>query len=288
MSINIPVAHVEQYRDNVIMLAQQKGTRLARTCRNDGEVIGRSVYYDRIGATNASQVTTRHADTPLTNTPHSRRRADMTDWDWADLVDRVDRLRTIYDPTNFYALNGAFAIGRALDDVIIDAMGGSVYEGQSGGTTTAFPSAQKIAAATAGLTLAKLISAREILDAAEVDPDYKRFLACTAEQISDLLNNTTVTSADYNNIKALVQGDINTFMGFEFIRTERLDVDGSNDRLCYAYTEAAMGIGMGEELMVDIGPRRDKRNATQVYVCASLACTRIEDAQIVQIACVES
>lgn len=285
MSVNIPVAHVEMYRANVIMLAQQKGSRLLGTVRNDGSVIGRTVYYDRIGATSAQQITTRHADTPLANTPHSRRRAEMTDWDWADLVDNIDKIRTLYDPTNAYAVNGAWAIGRSIDDVIIAAANGNAYEGQSGATTTALPAAQKIAVAATGLTLTKLLSARELLDAAEVDPDLPRYMVVTAKLMSDLLNTTEIKSSDYNTVKALVQGQLDTFMGFKFLRTQRLTVDGSSNILALAYTQQALGVGMGQDLMVDIGPRRDKRNATQVYVCASIAATRIEDAQLVQIAC---
>ena len=286
MSVQIPVAHVEMYRDNVIMLAQQKGSRLLRTVRNDGDIIGRTCYYDRLGATAATQITTRHADTPLTNTPHSRRRAEMVDYDWADLIDNIDRIRTIYQPDNKYALAGAWAVGRSMDDVIIAAANGNAYEGQSGGTVTALPSAQKIVHGSAGLTIAKLREAREILDAADVDPDLPRVCVVTAKQVTNLLATTEVTSSDYNTVKALVQGQVNAFMGFEFVRTQRLTTDGTS-RLVLAYTQAAIGVGMGQGLMVDIGPRRDKRNATQVYVTASLAATRVEDAQLVQIACNE-
>lgn len=285
MSIQIPTHHVEMYRSNVIMLAQQKGSRLLGTVRNDGSVIGRTVYYERIGQTAAQQITTRHADTPLANTPHSRRRAELTDWDWADLVDNIDRIRTLYDPTNPYAQAGAWALGRAADDVIINAANGNSYEGQSGATVTALPAAQKVAVAASGLTLAKLLSARELLDAADTDPDLPRFMIVTAKQITDLLNTTEIKSSDYNTVKALAQGAIDTFMGFKFIRTQRLTTDGSGNRLVLAYTSQAIGVGMGQELMIDIGPRRDKRNATQIYVCMSLAATRIEDEQLVQIAC---
>lgn len=285
MSDNIPQHHVEMYRSNVIMLAQQKGARLLGTVRNDGTIVGRTVYYERIGATAAQPITTRHADTPLANTPHTRRRAEMVDYDWADLIDNIDRIRTLYDPTNPYALSGAWAIGRSIDDVIIAAANGNSYEGQSGGTTTALPAAQKVAASATGMTLAKLLSAKEILDGADVDPELPRFCIMKAGQFTDLLNTTEIKSADYNTVKALASGQLDTFLGFKFIRSERLTVDGSSDVLCLAYTQAALGVGMGQELMVDIGPRRDKRNATQVYVCASLAATRIEDAQLVQIAC---
>jgi hypothetical protein len=285
MSNQIPVAHVEMYRSNVIMLAQQKGSRLLGTVRNDGSVVGRTVYYERIGPTSAQQITTRHADTPLANTPHSRRRAEMTDWDWADLIDNIDRIRTIYQPDNHYAVSGGWAVGRSIDDVIIAAANGNAYEGQSGATVTALPAGQKVAVAATGLTIAKLLSARELLDAADVDPDLPRHIIVTAKQVTDLLNTTEVKSSDFNTVKALAQGAIDTFMGFKFIRTQRLTLDGSGNRLVLAYTQAALGVGMGQDLMVDIGPRRDKRNATQVYVCASLAATRIEDEQLVQIAC---
>lgn len=286
MSVNIPVAHVEQYRDNVIMQAQQKGSRLMGTVRNDGSVVGRTVYYERIGPTAAKQITTRHADTPLTDTPHSRRRAEMTDWDWADLIDSIDKVRTLYDPTNFYAVNGAWAIGRAIDDVIIAAANGNSYEGQTGATVTALPAGQKVVVAASGLTIAKLLAARELLDAADVDPELKRYCVLTAKQVTDLLNTTEVKSADYNTVKALAAGKLDqTFCSFEFLRCQRLSVDGTGNRLVLCYTEAAMGVGMGSDIEVDIGPRRDKRNAIQVYVKASLAATRIEDEQLVQIAC---
>lgn len=285
MSSQISVAHVEAYRSNVIMLAQQKGSRLLRTVRMDGDMVGRTVYFDRIGATAAQQVTTRHADTPLTNTPHSRRRAELTDWDWADLVDNVDRLRTLYSPDNFYAVNGAWAVGRAIDDVLIAAANGNSYEGQSGGTTTALPSGQKVVVGGTGLTLTKLISAREILDAADVDPDLPRFIVVTAKQITDMLGTTEVKSADYNTVKALASGQVNSFMGFEFVRTQRLTTDGSGNRLVLAYTANALGVSLGEGITVKISERPDKRHATQVYVRASIAATRVEDEQLVQIAC---
>ena len=284
MSIEIPVAHVEMYRGNVIMLAQQKGSRLMRTCRNDGAIVGRTCYFDRIGAVDAQEITTRHADTPLTSTPHSRRRADMRDFDYADLVDRIDRIRTIYQPDNYYAQAGAWAIGRKMDDQIISAASGSVYEGQSGGTTTALPAGQKIAHGSAGLTVVKILSAKEILDASDVDPDLPRYFVLDAEGVTDLLNTTEIKSSDYNTVKALAQGQINTFCGFEFIRSQRITGSGDTTKYGLAYTAQALGFGMGSELMVDIGPRRDKRNATQIYVSASFAVTRIEDEQLVEVA----
>lgn len=293
MSYEIPTHHVEQYRANVIQLAQQKGSRLRKTVRDDGDIVGKKVYFDRIGVTAAQKVLNRHGDTPLNNAGHTRRAASMFDYDWAELVDWTDKLKTLYDPTNHYSTSAAWALGRSQDDEIISALGGNAYEGVDGSTAVALPSAQKIAVADhtydsgsgdVGLTVGKLIHAKNKLDAAETDMMVKRHLVCTADQISDLLTTTEVTSSDYNTVKALVAGEVNTFMGFEFTRTERLLLS-SGDRLVYAYCETALGVGVPKDIEVDIGPRRDKRNATQVYACQSIGATRIEDVQVVEIAC---
>ena len=293
MSYSIPTHHVEQYRANVIHLAQQKGSRLRSTVRDDGDIVGSKVYFDRLGVTAAQKVLNRHGDTPLNNASHTRRAASMYDYDWAELVDWTDKLKTLYDPTNKYAQSAAWALGRAQDDEIIAALGGNAYTGVDGSTASALPAAQKIlvddhtydsGTGDVGLTISKLIKAKNLLDTAEVDEMAKRYIAVTADQISDLLTTTEVTSSDYNTVKALAAGEINTFMGFEFKRTERMLTVGG-DRLIYAYTDQAIGIGVPKDINVDIGPRRDKRNATQVYACQSIGATRVEDVQVVEIAC---
>ena len=293
MSYEIPTHHIEQYRANVIHLSQQKGSRLRRTVRDDGDIVGKKVYFDRIGVTAAQRVLNRHGDTPLNNAGHTRRAASMFDYDWAELVDWTDKLKTLYDPTNHYAMSAGWALGRSQDDEIIAALGGNAYEGVDGSSAVALPSAQKVAvndhtydagSGDVGLTIGKLIHAKNILDTAEVDESMKRYIAVTSDQISDLLTTTEVTSSDFNTVKALVGGEINSFMGFEFVRTERL-LTSSGDRLVYCYTDQAIGCGVPKDINVDIGPRRDKRNATQVYACQSIGATRIEDAQVVEIAC---
>ena len=106
----------------------------------------------------------------------------------------------LIDPTSSYARAAAAAIGRAQDDVIIDALGGTAKTGKGGTTSTSFPSGQKIAHGSAGLTIAKLVTAKKLLDAQSVDPSIKRYIVVSPEQIEDLLNNTTVTSSDFNTV----------------------------------------------------------------------------------------
>jgi len=44
---------------------------------------------------------------------------------------------------------------------------------------------------------------------------------------------------------------------------------------------------VGADIAVDIGPRRDKRNSTQVYCSASFGATRMEEGKVLEIKCAE-
>ena len=212
----------------------------------------------------------------------------MSDYEWADLIDQQDKVRLLIDPTSTYGRAAAAAMGRAMDDEIIAAALGTAQTGKDGGTATALPAGQKIAHGSAGLTIAKLVSAKELLDAASVDPSIPRHFVVSPKQISDLLNNTTVTSSDFNTVKALAQGEINSFVGFNFIVSNRLTLDSDSNRQVIAFAQDGLKVGMGKEPMAKIDERADKSYATQVYYCQTLGSTRMEEEKVVEIACSES
>ena len=291
MSIQITTSFVEQYSSNVTMLSQQMGSKLRGSV--DVETInGKNAFFDQVGVTAAQIRTSRHGDTPQIDTPHSRRRLSLADYEWADLVDDVDKVRMLIDPTSSYAKAAASAMNRSIDDVIITAMNASANTGVAGGTSTALPSTQKTATSdqSDGLTIAKLLSAKKILDNNDVDPSLKRYIVCGPQQISDLLGTTQVTSGDFNTIKALAQGEINSYLGFEFITSTRLNMDATNttDRLVFAYTEDAVKLGIGKDISAKISERADKSYSTQVYYCMSLGAVRMEEKKVVQIPCHEA
>ena len=286
MSVEITTAFVEQYKSNVFHLAQQKGSRLRDAVRTE-TITGKSHFFERIGAVAAAKRTSRHADTPRMDTPHSRRKVTMDDYDWADLIDQEDKVRMLISPASEYAQAGAFAMGRSMDDAIIEAATGSSLGGVAGGTTIALPAGQKIVHGSAGLTLEKLITAKEILDGNDVDPDEPRYMIATSKQMSNLLNLEKVTSGDYASIKALVQGQIDTYLGFNFIRTERLGLDGDGNRQVLAFCKSAIGLAVGSDIATKISERADKNYATQVFLSMTIGATRVEDEKMVEIACTE-
>lgn len=288
MSTQITTAFVQQFSANIQMLSQQMGS-LLRNAVDSESVNGEKAFFDQVGAAAAVLRTSRHADTPLIDTPHSRRMVTLSDYEYADLIDDQDKVRLLVDPTSTYSRAAAAAMGRAMDDVIISAALGTAKTGKDGSTSTAFDTAnQQIAAASGGLTLAKLIEAKEILDSGNVDPSIPRYIAVSPKQVSDLLNNTTVTSSDYNTVKALAMGEINSFVGFNFIVTNRLGVDGSSDRRVFAWAQDGIKLAVGKEPTARIDERADKSYATQIYYSQTIGATRMEEAKVVEILCVES
>ena len=283
MANTIAKAFVQQFQDNLIHLAQQKGSRL-RASVNEQSVTGEKFNFERLGTVAAVVKSSRHTTTPVLEVPHSRRTATMTDYHWADLIDDEDKVRMLISPESHYAKSGANSMARAFDDLIIAAATGNAVDGD--GSNVALPAGQKIAHGSAGLTLAKLISAKEILDGNEVDEE-DRFFVLGSQQVSNLLNTTEVKSADYNSIKALVQGDIDTFMGFKFLRSERLNL-ASTQRKCFAFTKGAMGLGIGKDVSTKIDLRPDKSYAHQVYLSFVAGATRVQDECVVEVLCTES
>ena len=288
MSTQITTAFVQQFSSNVQMLSQQMGS-LLRNAVDSESVNGEKAFFDQVGSAAAVLRTTRHADTPLIDTPHSRRMVTLSDYEYADLIDDQDKVRLLIDPTSTYSRAAAAAMGRAMDDVIISAALGTAKTGKDGSTSTAFDTTNnQIAAGASGLTLAKLIEAKEILDSGDVDPSIPRYIAVSPKQVSDLLNNTTVTSSDYNTVKALAMGEINSFVGFNFIVTNRLGVDGSSNRRVFAWAMDGIKLAVGKEPTARIDERADKSYATQIYYAQTIGATRMEEKKVVEVLCAES
>jgi len=286
MSVNVTTSFVEQYSANVQMLSQQMGSKL-RGAVDVESIKGKQSFFEQIGKTTAQLRTSRHGATPQIDMPHSRRALTTATYEWADLIDDADKIRMLIDPTSSYAKAAAAAMGRAMDSVIIAAALGTAKTGVSGGTSTALPSTQKIVHGSAGLTVAKLLSAKKILDENDVDPSVKRYCVVSPEQIEDLLNLTEVKSSDFNTVKALAQGDINSFLGFEFITSNLLTADATPSRQVIAFAADGIKLGIGKDITAKISERDDKSYSTQVYYCMDLGATRMEEEKIVEIACNE-
>jgi len=313
MSTQITEARVKQFSANVFHLSQQKGTRLKGLVRQESQK-GKSAFYDRIGTVTAQKKVSRHADTPRMDTPHSRRRVTLSDYEWADMIDNEDKIRMLISPESQYAQSAMWAMGRAMDDEIITAALGTAYAGEEGGTAVTMSNSEKLAAhdgsTTTGVNLnvRTLRAAKAYFDGNDVDEAIKRNFAYTSSQLQSLLGETEVTSSDYASIKALVMGEVNTFMGFNFTRTERLPrsasnvtynktsgvvgsgtgtITAANSRRCIAWAQDGMLLSVGADIVGRISERDDKSYAKQVYARMSIGAVRMEEAKVLEVICSE-
>lgn len=318
MSFNVSTAFVQQYSTNVQMLLQQQGSRLRNTVQNMKFQGKAASMAEQFGSVSPVRNQSRHSDTPLISTPQDKRWVYPNDYDWADLIDSQDKLRMLIDPTSNYAMAGAWAMGRAMDDEIISGLLNSNNTGENGtsatGTLYAYNSnSQSVAATTGasaatGLNIAKLRLAKRKLLEAEVDVDNDQlFIAITARQHDDLLNEAQAISLDYNTKPVLVDGKITQFMGFNFVHSERIPgganfntainpaiATGSSDGTYTAGTrymlpcwaKSGVALGVWNDIQTSIDRRADKRNSYQVYVTGTFGAARMEEKKCVIINCV--
>ena len=290
MSTQITKAFEQDWSDTFIHLSQQKNSKLGESVRMEQVNDAKAFHFDRLDSVIMQKAVSRHEDTPLTEVPYSRRRVTFNTFRAADLIDNPDRVKMSKDPTSPTMKTLLMALNRQKDDEIIAAASGNAYSVSDSdvASSVSLPSAQQIAHGSADLTLAKIITAKKTLLLADVDPDAEPLYFCIAPaQLEALLNNTTVTSSDYNSVKALVNGEINTFMGFHFIVSTRLAV-ASSIRACLACAKSGIGLAMNGNAKSRITERSDKNYSTQVFIEASMGATRIEDEKVVEVSCDES
>jgi len=297
MSVEYPTHFVQQFSNNLIHLAQARGSKLMRAVKVE-RVKGKYHHFDRLGATVAQKKVSRHGDTPLIDTPHSRRRVSMDDYEWADLVDTNDKIRALIDPTSDYAVAGGWAMGRAIDDEIISMALGTATSVDSSDSTSsvAFDTGmivdEDFGTADSNITAAKVMEARRLLRAKDIDMNEEMFLVMNSSAISALMQDDNVKNFDINVEKPMARGEFSQWAGFNIIHTERLlgtaDGTDADPVICFAFTRSAIGLALGQDIQVRMSERADKSYSTQVFASATFGATRVEEEKIVQIQCVQA
>jgi hypothetical protein len=286
MSSFITEAYVNEFRDNVTLLSQQKMSRLRGAVRVEG-FTGEKAFFDQLKPTSMVAKATRHSDTPLVETEHARRMVTASEYEWADLIGRGDKARTLPEFTNPYLINAAAAAGRTMDELIIAAADGTAMTGQAGTTPVSLPSSQVVPntiGANTGLNIDKLIDAKKVLDKAEVDPTIPRFILANSDQLSNLLRDDQIQSSDYNTVRALVRGEIDTFMGFNFIRSELIRTVSTDHRVLFWAMDGLL-LGINYDVMAKVDVRPDKSYDTQAYISMMMGATRMEEEKVGYIEC---
>lgn len=291
---DVTTAMKTTYDMHFTLLEQQMGSELQDSVQREN-IEGEYKYFDFIDSADATEVFTRNADTINEDMVYTRRRLSLRRFTFAPLVDTFDKLALINDPTSQIVQDALFAMGRTKDKLIIEAAYGTTYGGYDGTTSYTFDTGNnQIAVGAAGLTVAKLREAKSILDGHNVNPAIRRYIAVTAKQMDDLLGTTDVTSIDFNTVKALVQGEFDTFLGFKFIPVNGdvessaiLPVDGSSYRRVLAWAEDGLMLGVGQDVKTNIQQRIDKNMSYQIYNELWMGTMRTSEKKCVEILCSE-
>lgn len=280
MAIGVSSAFVTLFEAEVKQ-AYQATRALAGLTRERMNVEGSTVRFPKIGRGTATLRIPQTDVTPM-NVSYSTVTATMQDWNAAEYSDIFQQQKINFDERRELVQVVSGAIGRRMDQLVIDVLAAS---------STSLTVANSIGGANTNLNVAKLRRASSLLSKANVPMDG-RILLIHANSLEGLLGETQTTSSDFNSVKALVAGEINTFMGFRIVtigdRSEGgLAIDGSNDRLVYAFHRDAIGLGVGMNMRTEINYIPEKTSYL-VNGMFSAGAVEIDAEGVVKITCRES
>jgi hypothetical protein len=267
--------------DAEVKQAYQGMRSLAGLVRERNGVEGSTVKFPKIGKGSATIRIPQSDVTPL-NVTYSQVTATLSDYNAAEYSDIFHQAKVNFDERRELVQVVSNAIGRRMDQLVLDALAAS---------STSLTVSNDIGATDSNLNVAKLRRAKKLMDQYNV-PAEGRVMIISAAGLEGLLGETQTTSTDYNSVQALVSGSIDTFLGFKFVtlgdRAEGgLPIDGSLDRTCYAFHKDAvgMGIGMAQKTEINYVPEKTSFLVNSMFSAGAVA---IDDEGIVKITCRES
>jgi hypothetical protein len=231
------------YTNNYLQVPQER--------RNvfDGHIMmspleGEQMGFDDIGTGSMTKKTTKFAEVNYSDNEFRRRWLFPEFYYDAKLVDKQDNIAQHTDPASTYMTSMVYAIEREKITIVLNAFDAAVTGGKNPGdtsftfTNTAISNAAgrtivvdtkndgTAGGTVTGLTVNKLILLREKF-ATLGNPDGMPInLVTSFKQKSDLLREAEIQNWDTSEVKALVDGRIDSYMGVKFIQTNQV-VEGS-------------------------------------------------------------
>jgi hypothetical protein len=221
--------------DAEVKQAYQAQQQLMGTCRSRTGVVGSTVQFPKIGKGVAGIRIPQTDVTPL-NVAHTNVSATLADFAAPEYTDIFDQTHVNYEERNELVQVVAGAIGRRADQIKLDALAAS---------STSLTVSNDIGGTDSNLNVAKIRESKRLMDGNNV-PASDRFFLMSADGLANLLSETEISSSDFNTVKALVNGQVDTFLGFKFIMMGDRDegglaIDGSSDRTTFAWHKDALG-----------------------------------------------
>jgi len=270
--------YAQAYGQNIMQLAQQKYSKLINTVYMKPNVRGKTFFQDQIGEWSMETKGGRNVETPNNDPALARRMGTMLDYHDNRMLDRGDELKSISDPRSAYTIAAARSLGRKIDDVIIAAaMSTTTKSGETGSTTA--PTTATVVITAASLYITNVTDFKLALDNADVEAD-DRYLIITPTLLASALEDEKIASGDYAAIKALVNGEIDTYMGFKWIQSTRIAAYTTLAIEGLVYHKNAICLAMAAQPMVRTDERSDLSYSWQVYYELNCGAVRLEEDRI--------
>ncbi len=212
--------------------------------------VGESYRFTRMGKGIANQKATQANVTPM-DIEHARQTATMQNWNAPEFTDIFDQAEVNFDERTELAQTIAKAIGRREDQLVIDALAAVTFVT----TNDQDPDTGFSSTVATNFTVTELRRASRHLNEIEADMS-DRHISLQPSALDSLLGTTQVTSADFNSIRALVNGEVDSFMGFKFhmigIRAEGGLPGVTTAEQAFLWHRQAIGLAINIDLQTTI------------------------------------
>jgi hypothetical protein len=297
MSENLLDLQIISYKNALELALQQKGSYLRGTVTEgaytgkQGEVVEKMDAYS-----DTRTIPVRFGPKERQDVTFERRWVFPLDNEKNALRDSFDKLRVATDVDGPIVLSQTYALGRWIDDLILEAMFSDTAKiGENGTTSKVFGTSQYVGCDTGGadssINYDKLLAGLEILRGNEVDLDNEPvYCAIGAKENTALMKDIQYISKEYGSIPVVESGKLKSFLGINFINTQRL-VAGTDDTsttsyMIPLYTNTSMHLGIWDGIKSKMSIRNEL-SGDPWQATASLTCgaTRIDEKRIVKIWC---
>jgi hypothetical protein len=297
-AVEIPKHYVPTFERNILYALQQKASLLEAHVTGGSAQGEGAAPVDVFGDTEAEEANDRNGDSPNQTVTRERRWMTPTKWDWGTLLDSMDQLKQVLDPTSILVESAKMALGRKLDRaVIMPAFYGAVRVGKdmtdafANSTVTFDTSKYRIAntfgssggATPVGMNVAKLMA-----NFVDVNSERPK-VAITAQQWSDLFNDAKAVNGDYINGRPMMEGDLPLLLGFDFVQVEQLPSAGTSpdDRYNPVWVKSGIQMRKWQDIKVQIGIDPGKKFRPRVYVSMAAGAVRAQEGKVLQVVCRE-
>lgn len=279
MAITIDKVYIETFEDNVRHLAQQKPSRLLSQVMVK-QTNGTAHNWERLGPTEFTEKTSARQATPENDSPWSRRVSQAKTFNDGDTVEQEDIVQMLVDPLSNLTQKLAYGSNRNKDDVIIAAATADALDGD--GNLNPFPASQEIGDYTGAITLDTILEMDEKFYENDIDPDEQKCVVISPFQRRSLLQLLEVTSGDFQSRKALADGYLPGFLGYDWIVSTRLLKPAAGQVDCLAFTKKAIGMQLNRDITTRVAEDPSASFLWRVYGYQTLGAVRVEDEHIVR------